>query len=133
MDRRDRCHRGDRDRACRAVWTLEQRKAMLAGKVAGAPAPAPRLHPNLAELYRQKVANQRAAPTDPATRTEALEILQRLVERVSVTAQDGGFTIELVGEIAHMVAMAAGSRNGKAASGEAAVSGVFASSVTRAA
>ena len=35
----------------------------------------------------------------------------------------------LVGEIAQMVAMATDARNGKAASGEAAVSGAFASSV----
>ena len=108
---------------------LEQRRARLAAAIAAAPQPAPRLHPNLAELYRQKVANLRAALTDPTTRTEALNILRGLVERVMVTAVAGGFEIELVGEIAHIVAMAAGSRNGNAASGEAAVSGVFASSV----
>jgi site-specific DNA recombinase len=99
---------------------LEQRKAMLMAKVAGAPAPAPRLHPNLAELYRQKVADLRAALADPATRTEALEILRSLVETVTIKALAKGFEIELVGEIAHMVAMAAETRNNKAASGEAA-------------
>ena len=36
---------------------LEQRKAALEAEIANAPAPAPRLHPNLAELYREKVAN----------------------------------------------------------------------------
>jgi hypothetical protein len=76
-------------------------------------------------LYRQKVADLRTALTDPATRIEALEILRSLVETVTVKALAKGFEIELVGEIAHMVAMAAGSRNGKAASLEAA-GGVFA-------
>src|SRR5262249_28069967 len=55
---------------------LERRKVALTARIAAAPAPAPRLHPNLAELYRQKVANLSAALTDPATRVEALEILQ---------------------------------------------------------
>jgi DNA invertase Pin-like site-specific DNA recombinase len=35
---------------------LEERKAALEAELAGAAAPAPRLHPNLAELYRQRVA-----------------------------------------------------------------------------
>ncbi len=48
--------------------------------------PSPvRLHPNLAELYRKKIADLRLAVTDPATRSEALEILRGLVERVECT------------------------------------------------
>ena len=97
--------------------------------IAAAPVPVLRLHPNLAELYRQKVADLRAALADPATRAEALEILRGLVERVTVKAEGEGFTIELVGEIARMVAMAAEAKNTKAASNEAAVSDVFACSV----
>jgi uncharacterized small protein (DUF1192 family) len=41
----------------RELDELEQRKAALEAEIANAPAPAPRLHPNLAELYREKVAN----------------------------------------------------------------------------
>ncbi len=108
---------------------LGERKASLEQVIAAAPAPAPRLHPNLAELYRQKVANLRAALANPATRTEALESLRGLVEKVTVKAQGEGFTIELVGEIARMVAMAAEAKNTKAASKEAAVPDVFACSV----
>ncbi len=47
---------------------LERRKAALETDIAGAPAAAPRLHPNLAEIYRQKVGNLQDALADPATR-----------------------------------------------------------------
>jgi hypothetical protein len=36
---------------------LESRKAALEAELAAAPSPAPRLHPNLAEIYRRKVAD----------------------------------------------------------------------------
>ncbi len=35
---------------------LEQRRLTLEAELATSEAPAPRLHPNLAEIYRQKVA-----------------------------------------------------------------------------
>jgi hypothetical protein len=64
---------------------LEQRKAALAAELE-----APRLHPNLAEVYRKKVADLQTALADPATHTEALEILRALIERVDVRpAEDG--------------------------------------------
>jgi site-specific DNA recombinase len=40
---------------------LEARKTSLEAELAEAPPPTPRLHPNLAELYRQKVASPREA------------------------------------------------------------------------
>jgi hypothetical protein len=72
-----------------------------------APTPAPRLHPNLAEIYRQKVGNLANALVDPGTRTEALDIMRGLIERVAVRPAAGGFEIELVGEIANMVRLSA--------------------------
>jgi hypothetical protein len=86
---------------------LEQSKAKLQSQIDGAPTPSTRLHPNLAELYRKKVASLQDALVDPATKTEALEILRGLIDRVSVTAGENGFTIELVGEIANMVRLSA--------------------------
>ena len=43
---------------------LEQRRVALAAEVAMAASPAPRLHPNLAEMYRRKVADLVAALED---------------------------------------------------------------------
>jgi len=53
---------------------LEARKKTLQAECAAAPAPAPRLHPNLAELYRRKVAQLHESLAAPAIRHEALEV-----------------------------------------------------------
>ena len=87
---------------------LERRKARLKSEIEGASVAAPRLHPDLAELYRKKVANLQDALANPATQMEALEILRGLVQRVSVRTDEKGLEIELVGEIANMVRLSAG-------------------------
>ena len=87
---------------------LEARKIELGAKLAG-PAPSPvRLHPNLAQLYRERVAELHIALADPELRSEALELIRGLVDRVEVHPAEGGFRIELVGEIANMVTLSAG-------------------------
>jgi hypothetical protein len=90
---------------------LEQRKAVLEADIAGAPTAAPRLHPNLGEVYRQKVSDLQEALADLSTRTEALEILRGLIERVAVCPVNDGFAIELTGEIANMVTLSAGTES----------------------
>ena len=79
-----------------------------------APAPSPvRLHPNLADLYRQKVAELHTALADPELRGETLEIIRGLIERVELHPDEGGFRIELVGEIANMMKLSAGAESFK--------------------
>ena len=74
-----------------------------------APALSPvRLHPNLADLYRQKVTELHAALDDPELRTEALDLIRSLIERVEFCPAKDGVRIELVGEIANMVRLSAG-------------------------
>ena len=68
-------------------------------------------YPSLAEVYRQKVAALQDALADPATRTEALEILRSLIDRVEIRAAESGFAIELVREIANMVRLSAGAES----------------------
>jgi site-specific DNA recombinase len=84
---------------------LERRQAALAAEMAAAPLPLPRLHPNLAEIYRRKVEALHEALADPHSGAEALEILRSLIERVVLHPSDSGFEIELVGDIAHIVAL----------------------------
>jgi hypothetical protein len=67
------------------------------------PSPASRLHPNLAEIYRRKVADLQTTLGDPKTQTEALEILRGLIVRVVLHPAEKGFEIEFIGEIAAMV------------------------------
>ncbi len=87
--------------------TLEARRAELTRTIASAPAPAPLLHPNLAELYRRKVAALTGALADPEHGAQALEIVRGLVDRVAVYPRDKGYEVELTGAIAQMVSLAA--------------------------
>ena len=86
---------------------LESCKATLEAELAAAPPPAPRLHPNLAEIYRRKVADLQTTLSAPETQTEALEILRGLIERVVLHPMEKGFEVELIGEIAAMVDLGA--------------------------
>ena len=46
----------------------------------------------------------------PETRSEAIEILRGLIERVAISAAEHGFAIELVGEIANRLSSGPESR-----------------------
>ena len=90
---------------------LEARKAELEAKLV-APAPTPvRLHPNLAQLYREKIAELHTALADPGLHTEALGLIRGLIERVEMRPAEGGFHIELTGEIASMMTLSAGAES----------------------
>jgi len=94
----------------RRLDELGARKKELGARL-DAPAPPPvRLHPNLAVLYRQKVAELHMALANPELQTEALELIRGLIERVELHPAEEGFRIELVGEIANMITLSAGRR-----------------------
>ena len=87
--------------------TLEGRRFTLKAKLAS-PAPSqPRLHPNLAELYRGKVECLHEALRATPDAREALDTARGLIERIIISpnADDKGFEIELVGEIAAMIGL----------------------------
>jgi DNA invertase Pin-like site-specific DNA recombinase len=84
---------------------LTSRKQKLQTEIAREQAPLPRIHPNLAEVYRKKVECLQEALQADATRYEAIEILQQLIEKVTVSWRGHAWDIELVGEIANMVAL----------------------------
>ncbi len=71
-------------------------------------ATVPRIHPNVAEVYRQRVEDLRAQLADKtkATTIEALEAMRALVERVEVhppSAPGEGHRIELIGHLTAML------------------------------
>jgi hypothetical protein len=49
----------------------------------------PRLHPNLAELYRQKVMKLVEALNDDGTRLEAGECIRELIEEIRLVPDNG--------------------------------------------
>ena len=74
-----------------------------------APAPSPvRLHPNLSEMYRRKVAALAETLADPEIRTPALETIRGLIEAVTVHVTPEGSKLELEGALAAMVGLAQG-------------------------
>ena len=85
---------------------LEAHKASLLAKQEETPPPTPRLHPNLASLYRQKVANLAEALNENQTRLEAAEAIRSLIDEIRLVPKDGTLKIELFGELAALVNLA---------------------------
>ncbi len=84
---------------------LEQQKAEQEKTLAAPLNPMPRLHPGIAEIYRQKVSALQETLQDPMLRDEAIGILRCLIDRVVMHQQDEGFEIYLEGDIVPMVAL----------------------------
>ena len=78
---------------------LERRRLELQNELKTAAAPAPRLHPNIAEVYRRKVEELhnalRAEDAGPAR-----ELIRGLVEAIVLAPEDGRLTVEVRGELA---------------------------------
>jgi site-specific DNA recombinase len=82
---------------------LEARRKEIEEGLATASTTPVRLHPNLAQVYRQKVEQLQCALEDSEIRDEAVHILRGLIEYVSIAPIENGLEIEIVGEIAKMV------------------------------
>ena len=90
----------------------EDRKAVLEADLAVAEAPAPRLLPNLAEVYRERVAalHEALAGEDAAAAREKVRALIAEVRLVpSPTDAKAPLAVELRGELAAMLALGSGS------------------------
>ena len=97
--------------------TLEERKSALQKDMDGPPAPPVRLHPNLAEVYRQKVENLREALNDEGSRAETVAILRGLIDEVRLNPKDGELAIYLVGNLAAILELCAKKDPGALAAG----------------
>ena len=89
---------------------LEAQKAALEAELGQPVQATPRLHPNLAGVYRDRVARLQDA-LDGTDAVTALEALRGLIEQVILyPAADGrrGFQIELIGQIAAMLRLGSG-------------------------
>ena len=86
--------------------TLEAKRAELLAQLQAAPPSMPRLHPNLAKLYRQKVINLAEALNDEHSRLEAAECIRELIEEIRLVPEDGKLRAELYGELAALINLA---------------------------
>ncbi|MEI6560385.1 MAG: recombinase family protein, partial [Rhodospirillaceae bacterium] len=80
---------------------LEDRREELEARLASLPKEkAPLLHPNLADLYRSKVASLREVLDHGTERERAFELIRSLIEEVRLVPTDGTLRVELRGELA---------------------------------
>ena len=72
----------------------------------GQPAPAPvRLNPNLSELYRRKVTELAVTLADPLISQSAREVIRGLIERVSVSWENGQMVVALDGALTALIGL----------------------------
>ena len=91
--------------------TLEPERGQLESAPVEAPLPA--IHPNLTQLYRDKVARLEVELADPEIAAEAKSVLRSLIKTIKITPgpRRGKVELELQGELASILAMAQGKRN----------------------
>ena len=82
------------------LGALERRKEELEHRLASTPDAEPLVHPNLAEVYRRKVADLNEALADESTRAEAFELIRSLIDTITVTPVAGDLRVDLRGELA---------------------------------
>ncbi len=98
---------------------LEARKRELQVFLADAEEPPPVLHPSMAIVYRQRVAALYDALQHEASRAPAAEIIRSLVSEIILTPKNGFLQVELRGDLAGILTVAAAGRPKSPTSGEA--------------
>jgi site-specific DNA recombinase len=89
------------------ITALEVRKAVLA-KELSKPTPDPiRIHPSMARLYAEKVADLETALNDPAIKPEASEVLRSMISRIELTPREDepGLDALIHGDLAEILAI----------------------------
>src|SRR5690606_5234140 len=82
------------------IGTLEARKAELAELLANAQEPPPLLHPNMANIYHQKIAALYRELQSEETKAQAAETFRSLVNQVDLVPEGGTLAIVLRGDLA---------------------------------
>ena len=85
---------------------LETRKCDLEQSLKDTPPPVVRLHPNLADLYSQKIADLTNALDAEAHRHEASETIRNLIDEIRLVPRNGQLKIELFGELGALINLA---------------------------
>ena len=87
------------------MTALEERKARLAESTRDQVEEPPMLHPGLAEVYRRKVEKLTQALNKDELRSEAAETLRSMIQAIRLVPENGELAIELVGELAGILAL----------------------------
>ena len=93
---------------------LEARKAELAAMLPSAEEPPPVLHPSMAVVYRERVAALHEALRQDEARAQAAEVIRSLVSEIVLTPEGGVLQIDVRGDLAGILTIAAsGKQNGR--------------------
>ena len=86
---------------------LERRRDELSAQTTPSEPPVLRIHPNMPEIYRQKVAKLEEALNEPECRAEAATALRGLIDRIVINPAKSrdSFTDELHGELGAILAL----------------------------
>jgi site-specific DNA recombinase len=88
------------------ITELEERRNTLMEDIsAQADAPLPFVHPNLAEVYRRKVARLSDLLEDPLLKNEAFEVIRTLIDEVRLSPDNGVLRIDLKGELEGIISL----------------------------
>ncbi len=95
---------------------LEARQDELTERLAVVPADVPDIHPNIAAIYRRKVARLAEALADPRDRDEAAAAIRGLIERIELTPGEkrGEMHATLHGDLGTIIEWAAADTGNRA-------------------
>ncbi|MBM2295189.1 zinc ribbon domain-containing protein [Sulfitobacter pseudonitzschiae] len=96
------------------MLALDARRIELEGQLISDPAPSPlRIHPKMAETYREKIGALIARLQEPDSMPEAKDALRGLIDRIvlSPTAPDGKLSIHLEGALAALLRLGSGGKS----------------------
>ena len=93
------------------MQTLQDRQTKIEEDLSAPPPPATRLHPNLAAIYKENIANLVQALNDPNTFIEAHTAIRKLIERVQLVTENGELKIELYGELGALLKLGTEPKN----------------------
>jgi len=90
---------------------LESKEDELTNLIANQPSAQPSLHPNLAIVYRERVAALHQALTDPSTKDEAFGVIRTLIDDVRLVPDGGKLRVEIRGALAGILTLATNAKS----------------------
>ena len=88
------------------IGALEDRKIELSAFVEQPAQPVPLLHPNLAVVYRERIAKLCESLNNDEGMPQAAEVLRTLIDQILLVPDDGKLAIALRGDLAAILAFA---------------------------
>ncbi|RWO24876.1 MAG: recombinase family protein [Mesorhizobium sp.] len=98
-------------RVMKQMKELETRKEDLEKALAEAVEPPPLLHPNMAEIYRQRISTLYESLQSEDGKAEAAEVFRTLVDQVTLVPTEDELAIVLRGDLAALLRFAANKKN----------------------